>query len=127
MHNTLEELSPTSLLPAMEANVQEAWIHLGRGLGAVVHDEPELLWFSSGLPFHLANGIVRTHLPSDRVEEILKEKLTQLTALHLPMAWLIGPSTRPTDLGSRLQSHGWMLEDTAPGMAVDLHTLDEHL
>lgn len=43
------------------------------------------------------------------------------------MAWLFGPSTRPTDLGSRLEKHGWTLDDEAPVMAVDLHSLDEHL
>ncbi|TMD65267.1 MAG: hypothetical protein E6I91_10215 [Chloroflexi bacterium] len=56
-----------------------------------------------------------------------KKRLTQLTAHRVPMVWLIGPSTHPTDLGSHLQEHGWMLEDTAPGMAVDLRSLDEHL
>jgi len=111
----------------MEVNVQEAWVRLGHGLGAVVHDEPELLWFSSGLPFHLANGIVRAHFPADVWEEVLEERLKQLTAKRVPIAWLIGPSTSPTDLGSWLEKHGWLLEDEAPGMAVDLNALDEHL
>jgi len=111
----------------MEANVQEAWVRLGRGLGAIIHYEPELLWFSSGLPFHLANGIVRAHLPSDMSEEVLEERLKQLTAQRVSMAWLVGPSTSPTDLGSRLEKHGWMPGDEAPGMAVNLNALDEHL
>lgn len=127
MQAILDDLSPSPLLNAMEANIHEAWIRLGRGLGAMVHNDPELLWFHSGLPFHLANGIVKAHFPSDTIEETLAERLKQLTAHHLPMAWLIGPSTHPTDLGSHLQQHGWMLDDTAPGMALDLCSLDEHL
>ena len=39
MQEILDDFSVSSLLNAMEANVQEAWIRLGRGLGAVVHDE----------------------------------------------------------------------------------------
>lgn len=127
MHGVLEDFSIAPLRDAMEANVHEAWIRLGRGLGAVVHDEPELLWFLSGLPIHLANGIVRTHFPSDMEEEAFEERLKRLTAHHVPMAWLIGPSTCPTDLGSRLEKRGWMHDDDAPGMAVDLRSLDEHL
>jgi ribosomal protein S18 acetylase RimI-like enzyme len=122
VHTILEDFSTSSLLQAMEENIQEAWIRLGRGLGAVVHDEPEVLWFLSGLPFHLANGIVRTHFPDGAVEE----KLKQFTAHQVPLAWLIGPSTQPADLGSCLEQHGWMLEE-APGMAVDLRFLDKHL
>jgi hypothetical protein len=64
MQELIDDFSLSPLLKAMEANVHGAWIRLGHALGAVVHDEPELLWFLSGLPFHLANGIVRTHFPS---------------------------------------------------------------
>ena len=63
MQELIDDLSLSPLLKAMEANIHEAWIRLGHALGAVVHDETELLWFLSGLPFHLANGIVRTHFP----------------------------------------------------------------
>lgn len=116
----LEDFSIPSLLHAMERNVHEAWIRLALGLGAEVYDEPDALWFLTGLPFHLANGIVRTSLHTDMIEKRIKE----FTAHRVPMAWLIGPSTQPADLGIRLEQHGWMLEE-APGMAVDLHILDE--
>jgi hypothetical protein len=78
MYHLLDDFSISPLLRAMEANVYEAWTRLDRRLGAVVHDEPELLCFISGLPFHLSNGIVRAHFPSDTVEETLEERLTQL-------------------------------------------------
>src|SRR5215469_15902402 len=123
----LHDFSSSSLLTAMEVNVQEAWVRLGRGLGAVVHDEPELLWFVTGLPFHLANGIVRAHFPAESGEETFEKRFKQLAAQRIPMVWLIGPSTRPTDLGSHLEKHGWTHEDEAPGMALDLGSLDEPL
>lgn len=122
MHTPLEDFSNSSLLKAMEANVQQAWIRLAHGLRAEVHEEPEALWFLSRLPFHLANGIVRTHFAEHTVEERLK----QFTAYHLPIAWLVSPSTRPASLGTCLEQHGWMRED-APGMALDLQSLDESL
>ena len=106
----------------MEANVQQAWIRLAHGLGAEVHEEPEALWFLSRLPFHLANGIVRTHF----AEHVVEERLKQLTAYHLPIAWLVSSSTRPASLGTCLERNGWIRED-APGMALDLRSLDEPL
>lgn len=124
MGDILEDFSIASLLPAMEANVHEAWIRLGRVLGAEIHNQAELLWFFSGMPFHMANGIARAHFPFDRINEIFEERLKQLTQPRIPLAWLVGPSTYPTDLGNYLQSHGWMRDD-APGMAVDLHSLSK--
>ncbi|HZO73799.1 MAG TPA: GNAT family N-acetyltransferase [Ktedonobacteraceae bacterium] len=122
MDDILEDFSLSSLLPAMEANVHAAWIRLSRMLGAEIHDEPQLLWFSSGRPFHLANGIMHAHFPSNNIKETFEEKLKQLTAPRVPLAWLVGPCTHPTDLGNYLQERGWMRDD-APGMAIDLQTL----
>jgi GNAT superfamily N-acetyltransferase len=127
LHTVLEDFSESSLINAMEMNVHEAWLSFAHGLGAIVHDEPDLLWFLSGLPFHLANGIVKAHFTADYLEDILDERLRLLTAEQVPMTWLIGPSTRPVDLGSHLEARGWVLEDVAPGMAIELQTLDETL
>ena len=127
MNEIVNDFSLPTLLRAMEANIQEGWLRLGRGLGAEIHDEPELLWFLSGIPFHLANGVVRAPFPSDVGEATLDERIERLTAHGVPIVWLVGPSTQPTDLGSYLERRGWSHDDEAPGLAVDLHTLNEPL
>src|SRR5215471_18032896 len=127
LNMVLKDSSASSVIDALEINAQEAWISFAQALGATVYDEPHMLWFFSGLPFHLANGIVNARSPEDHLEEILDERLEQLAAKQIPMAWLIGPSTRPVDLGKRLQAHGWILGDEAPGMAMELEALDESL
>ena len=125
MNILLKDFSASSIIEAIEINAQQAWIYLAHGLGATIYEEPDVLWFFSGLPFHLANGIVSASFPKEHSEEVLDERLRQLAAKQVPMAWLVGPSTRPVDLGSRLQSRGWVLGDVAPGMAVELQILDE--
>ncbi|HZU70736.1 MAG TPA: GNAT family N-acetyltransferase [Ktedonobacteraceae bacterium] len=125
IHPVLKDFSASSLVNAMEINTHAAWIHFAHGLGAQVYEEPHLLWFFSGLPFHLANGIVNARFPEDRLEEILGAHLREFSTKQVPMAWLIGPSTRPVDLGRHLQARGWMLGDEAPGMAIELQALDE--
>ena len=125
MDTMLKDFSVSSVINAMELNAHEAWICFAHVLGAAVYDEPHLLWFFSGYPFHLTNGIVNARFPENRLEENLDERLQQLATKKVPMAWLIGPSTLPVDLGSRLQGHGWILGDEAPGMAIELQSLDE--
>jgi ribosomal protein S18 acetylase RimI-like enzyme len=44
---------------------------------------------------------------------------------EVPFMWTVGPFTQPSDLGERLESHGLSHADDLPGMAVDLHALDE--
>lgn len=123
----LTDLSLPSLGEAMEANLQRGWLRLGRALNATIYDQPDLLWFHSGLPFHLANGVIQSRFSDDLTDAALKQSLKQLAAQHVSMAWLIGPSTRPANLGERLEKHGWFHDQEAPGMAIDLRTLDESL
>jgi GNAT superfamily N-acetyltransferase len=125
MNMVLKDFSASSIVEAIEINAHEAWLCLAHGLGAKVYDEPHILWFFSGLPFHLANGIVNARFPEDHLEEILDKRLQHLAAKQVPMAWLIGPTTRPVDLGSCLQAQGWKFGDEAPGMAIELQTLNE--
>lgn len=122
MPTPLEDFSTSSLVKAMEANTQQAWRRLGQGLGAEMHEEPDMLWFLSRFPFYLANGIVRTQLQEHAVEERFK----QFAAYHVPTSWLVSPSTEPASLGSYLQQQGWARYD-APGMAMDLQSLDQSL
>ena len=125
MNTILDDFSASAVIDAMEINVREAWIRLAYGLGATIYEESDMRWFISGTPFHLANGIVSARFAENRLEGRLDMCLQQLATNNVPMAWLIGPSTRPADLGNRLLSRGWILGDEAPGMAVELQNLDD--
>ncbi len=127
MNEILEDFSTPSLIKAMEANVQEAGIRWARLLRAEIHDNPEVTWFVSGLPFEMCNGVLRAQFTSNNFDRKTNELLGLLMSRQVPMAWMIGPSTRPVDLGQRLQAHGWFLADEAPGMAADLSKLNEHI
>lgn len=78
MSTILKDLSTPTLLTAMENNIYEGWTLFGQLLDATIHDEPELLWFTSGLPFQLGNGIMRAHFTGDKWEKMLSKKIRQL-------------------------------------------------
>src|SRR5262249_2356819 len=79
------------------------------------------------VPFPWCNGVFRAHLAPQEKDLKIAATLTHFKSRHLPMMWWTGPSTRPTDLGERLQAHGLQHAEDAPGMAVDLRALTEEL
>ena len=127
MSEIVQDLSTPALVRAIEANLCETWAYFGHWPQAEVYDGPDMLRVITGVPFPWCNGIFRTQLSPEETDAKIEATLTHFKARHLPLIWWTGPSTRPADLGERLQAHGlWHAED-APGMAVDLLALPEEL
>lgn len=55
----------------------------------------------------------------------IDEVTEHFTERNVPASWLVGPSTQPANLSSQLEVRGWVRDDEAPGMAIDLLTLLE--
>jgi ribosomal protein S18 acetylase RimI-like enzyme len=120
--------APLALLEAIEANrlAYDAWrtSHIFSLPGTDLHDDAEITWAVSGLPYALANGVSRTHWPADlsrrgvigRIEAVANV----FAAQGLPFSWVIGPLTRPACLGTRLAAWGMVLAEVMPWMSLDL-------
>jgi GNAT superfamily N-acetyltransferase len=123
----LEDFSGQTVIQAMEENLRDTGIRWANLLQAEVHEEPEITWFVSGLPFELCNGIVDARLVSEDSHGKIDEILKQLATYHVPMACMVTPSMQAAGIEQNLLAHGWQFDDEAPGMAADLHKLNEHL
>ena len=64
----LEELSETSLTPAIENSLAAYQVSLARLPGAEVYDTPDLLWVTTGLPIGFYNGVFRSRLDPLRTD-----------------------------------------------------------
>ncbi len=126
MSDILTEFSIPSILQAMESNLQELGRLWGRIIGATFYEDAESNWFISGLPFELTNNVFRVNI-AEHVPDSVEKLIERLMAYRTPLACFIGPSTQPADWGRRLLARGWRLDDDAPGMALDLLTLDENM
>ncbi|MGB8347720.1 MAG: hypothetical protein WCD86_22745 [Ktedonobacteraceae bacterium] len=125
MSDILTEFSIPSILQAMESNLQELGRLWGRIIGATFYEDAESNWFISGLPFELTNNVFRVNI-AEHVPGSVEKLIERLMAYRTPLSCFIGPSTQPANLGQRLLAHGWRLDDSAPGMALDLLALDEN-
>lgn len=111
----------TAATRAIEANLWALQRDFVRIPGAEIHDDPGLLWFSVPSTSSWLNGASRTDLAADAANEAIRLVLDTLHPLGRNVTWHVGPSARPTDLGSRLVAAGFQPPShESAGMAVVL-------
>jgi hypothetical protein len=93
---------------------------LGQINGGEVRRSPELLIMSSGVPHPFVNTVACARLPAEHADERIADAIDHFRNRSLPFHWLVGPSSAPPDLGSRLIAQGMRLATTSVAMALDL-------
>lgn len=128
MSDHLEDLSTLNLLSAIEENLFSNFISVARKWSrAEVHEDAEIMWTMTDVPFPLFNSIFRAQLPSDKIDATIQSLLAQGSLRNIPLLWWTGPATHPDNLGDYLLKHGFIQAGVVPGMAVDLEHLNENL
>jgi len=143
MEPILKDLSDSSLLTAIEENLFAMIPLFNEWSKAKVHDSPELLELITEIPFPLFNSVlrprlspetmddainatIRPRLSPETMDDAINATITRCKLKNVPMLWWTGPSSQPSDLGSRLESFGFQSTEL-PGMAADLDSLPEKL
>jgi len=127
MSDILRDLSTTRIITAIEENLYYL-IPLYRQWGkAEVHDEGDIKWSITDIPFSLVNSIMGARLDPGSVDATILSIITKVQLRKVPVLWWIGPSTLPRDLGSYLEKHSFVNGGQVSGMAVDLANVKENL
>ena len=127
MSERVQELTPTTAVRAIEANLFEFYRLVAAETHAEFYDGPELLWMITDIPFFLFNSTLRAHLSPDTADAEIEAAIARCVSRNVPMLWWTGPATQPANLGAFLMTHGFLHIDDVPGMAVDLQELNERL
>ncbi len=126
MSEILRDLSSPRLIEALEANFTEEMASFGRGLsGASLHQDEELLWFYTGRR-HL-NGVLYSRFQSEEkvfLDRRIRETMLYFQERHVSLGWVVGPTTRPANLGDYLEAHGMKHTSETPGMAMALDSAE---
>ena len=107
MSEVLRGGSTDEVIAAVEANWRACVGAFGLAPSVAIRDDREMFWFLTGLPDPSFNSIMYVNLRPERIDAAVAE-LRALRAAHgVPMNWLIGPTSRPTDLAEQLLARGF--------------------
>ena len=128
MTEILQDISTPAVERAIEENLCALFsLLIGSLPQAEVHDEPEMLWTTTHIPYPLFNVVLRAQLSHETVDAAIETAIARYKARNVPMLWWTGPATRPANLGKSLEAHGLTQAGNDPGMAVDIQSLPENI
>jgi GNAT superfamily N-acetyltransferase len=111
---------PEVLVDAIEENQVALARLLGSSTpGAEVHERGGVLWIQGDIPHPLANAVLRARL-GGHTGDAIQAALEPFARRHVPMCWIVGPSSSPADLPMHLRRHGLTAGGIQTGMAADI-------
>jgi GNAT superfamily N-acetyltransferase len=119
----LQDFSPPAVARAIELNSIEGVKLWSNWPGIEVREERDLIWTLTSIPFPIFNNVLGARLAPEDVESGIEAVLARVKERNVPMAWWLGPTTEPADLGRHLEARGFTHVEDPPGMAVDLLAL----
>ncbi len=107
----------------VEANLEAFLLALGRAGGGEERLGPELCWTIGGSPIDYHNAVFGARLAAEDADAAITQSLAVMHRRGVPGSWHLGPSSRPADLGARLEAAGFAAGFAEIGMAADIRAL----
>src|SRR4026207_953486 len=102
----MTDVSAAWVARAVEDNEAEFLLALGRAGGGRERDDAEITWVIGGSPIAYHHCVMRADLEPERADDAITESQNLMRTSGVAGSWHVGPSMRPTDLGTRLAAHG---------------------
>lgn len=110
----------------IEDNLAEYQVAMAECLpGATVANRPKVLWVATTTPFSMYNGVFRSTFDETSVASDIDEIKQEFMRRKIPMGWMLGPSSTPSNLAQHLLDHDFQHYEDEPGMALDLQSMNE--
>lgn len=128
MPNIQTDTSDEALIAAIRLNMGDFFRYVSR-LNPTEHFETDdfVRWYSP-LPHPWFNGVLSLTPPTAQAEAFITATIEYFRARNVgAFTWWLEPPLRPTDWELALTRQGFSFSAETPGMAVDLHGLNESL
>jgi GNAT superfamily N-acetyltransferase len=127
MQKIVDGIAAKELVPALEANMIAFRSAYGRANGCTLHASSDVIWFYTGIPLPVYNGVLFARLNPHAITTTVERLQAKIRKQGAPALWWLGPQSQPVQLGSLLEEHGLHPAGEVPGMAIELSELENQV
>jgi ribosomal protein S18 acetylase RimI-like enzyme len=122
------DVSDEALVTAIRANMCDLFRHMGRSNPAEVVENGQFTRWYTPLPHPWFSGVLSSNLPKDDDGPFIAETIRYFRdrGVHT-FTWWLEPDLKPSNWEPVLSGYGFGFSNDTPGMAVDLHEMNESM
>jgi GNAT superfamily N-acetyltransferase len=124
MQKIIEDIPSKQLLLALDANMIAFRSAYGRANGCILHASSDVIWFYTGIPLPVYNGVLFARLNPNEIKATVERLQAKILKQDAPALWWIGPRSQAAQLRSLLEGNGLHPVGEVPGMAIELTALE---
>ena len=125
MSELLQEVNPSSVIGAIEANTIESFLTWTKWDKLELYKDGDDLWINSDIPFFIYNLVLQTDSTSAGPASVVDAAIARAASRQVPMAWWLSPSEPVLEMGQHLEDKGFFHAASLTALAAELATLDE--
>ena len=125
MPEPIANFSPESVIEAIEGNLIDSSVALGRTEEGVVFRGSDVTWVYTG--YGALSRVMRARFSPEEAEDRVAEIAECFRQWDAPVVWVIGPSSWPPQLSEYLHDSGFQSNEIWMGTAVDLQKVPDQL
>jgi ribosomal protein S18 acetylase RimI-like enzyme len=126
MNNIQTDVSDAALVTAVRANMCDFFRHTSRIDPDEYFENDQFTRWHTRLAHPWFNGVLSSTPANDRDDKFIREVIKYFRDKKVNIfTWWMEPHLQPSDWDHALSKHGFGFSDDTPGMAVDLHEMNE--
>lgn len=126
MNHIQTDVTDEALVTAIRLNMCDLFRHIGRTASPEPFENGKFARWHTRLPHPWFSGVLATGLPGDGDDAFIDETLQYFRSNGVGVfTWWMEPPLKPSDWEPVLSKHRFGFSEDTPGMAVDLHELDD--
>jgi ribosomal protein S18 acetylase RimI-like enzyme len=128
MQTIQTDVSEEALVTAIRANMCDFFRHLSRSNPAEHFENEQFTRWYTPLPHPWFNGVLCSNPYNDTDESFINETVEVFHGQRVQtFTWWLEPQLKPSDWRPALSRHGFGFSNDTPGMAIDLHEMNESM
>lgn len=122
-HITTAEFTEAAESNLIEKSLSAARLPGGKIVDGIAASEAGARWYIAGPSMPGQNGVVKAIFPDQEADKCIEATLRPFKERGVSLTWWTGPSSRPANLGTRLQFFGFTHNRDMIGMSAEIDHL----